>query len=73
MIKALVLALTLTIAGCSQYRTLVGEEGRKASDAALHDAIWVTCDVSTRGAWTRLFDTREEQELAEAFCSMANK
>jgi hypothetical protein len=34
MIKALVLALTLTIAGCSQYRTLVGEEGRKASDAA---------------------------------------
>lgn len=69
----LVLISALLVVGCSQYRTLVGEEGRKAADAALHDSIWVVCDVATEGSIKRQFSAREERDVYDAFCDMARQ
>lgn len=69
MSKYALIAVLATVVGCSQYRTLVGEEGRKASDSALHDAMWVVCDVATVGSVRRKFDTPQERSEYESFCA----
>ena len=65
---AVLCVLLVSIAGCAEYRAIAGSRGADASDATLHDALWVICNAVPVGAIKRRFNTIEKLIQYNALC-----
>ena len=67
----LIIALIASVTACAELNSLrqgIGMYGQKASDNALHDAIWVICNATPVGAIKRKFNTPELLKVYSDFC-----
>lgn len=65
--------LLLLTTGCAFNRAQIGEEGRKASDAAFHDLLWGLCNAIPVGAVKRHINTPELKESYDLICASRDK
>ena len=66
MYKLVVIALLVALAGCAEYRAVIGARGAEAADAALQDSEWMVCRASTAGALERKYALHSDPEGLKA-------
>ena len=68
MKKILIVLMMVVVSGCAEYRAIAGSRGADASDATLHDALWVICNAVPVGAIKRRFNTIEKLVEYNSVC-----
>ena len=70
-----VFLLTVLVSGCGfiEYRAMAGSKGASASDATLHDALWIICNAVPVGAIKRRFNTIEKLVQYNSICEDQSK
>jgi len=68
-----VLFLVVFMSGCaewSSFRSSFGSYSQKAADEALVVKVWAICNVTSRGALKRKFDSTAKQKKLDEFCNL---
>lgn len=65
---AVLIAVVMSVTGCSTYQAIIAERSAEASDNATAATLWSLCNALPVGAVRREFNTEAEQAAYKAIC-----